>query len=186
MDKKCKYCKQIIDKKATVCPFCRKNQGIGCGTVFATIIILLIGLYVFVQCSGIADGYNEASENAQIASEAEQIPEADYKAQCKTVSYEEIARHKYGMSGEKLTFTGIIIQATSGRYRMNITQTDFGYVDDIIFDIDENILNKNILEGDKVTIWGESKGLYTYEAVLGNAVTVPRIQVAYIDNQGQN
>ena len=24
--KKCRYCKQLIDKKATVCPFCKRNQ----------------------------------------------------------------------------------------------------------------------------------------------------------------
>lgn len=27
--KKCKYCKQVIDKKASICPYCNRQQPIG-------------------------------------------------------------------------------------------------------------------------------------------------------------
>lgn len=43
--RKCKYCKQEIDKKATVCPHCQKKQGVGCLT--SIIVSIMVFLFVF-------------------------------------------------------------------------------------------------------------------------------------------
>lgn len=40
--KKCHYCKQLIDKKAKICPFCRRSQPNGCLTVVGIIILITI------------------------------------------------------------------------------------------------------------------------------------------------
>ena len=49
--KKCHYCKQVIDKKASICPYCKMKQPLGC---LAAIIILLVlaaimGIFLFLM-----------------------------------------------------------------------------------------------------------------------------------------
>ena len=183
--KVCKYCRSEIDSKAKICPRCQKKQGSGCGCAAAVLIgiVVLGGFMVFSgACSGFMQGYN----NAKVQQEAGQYSEVDYKAACRAVTYEDIARDKEGLKGEKVTFTGEIIQASSGTYRLNVTKTTYGYTDTILFTINESALNQKILEDDIVTIWGESAGMYTYKAVLGNEVTVPKIQAIYIEDFGKS
>lgn len=43
--RKCKYCKQEIDKNVTVCPHCQKKQGVGCLT--SAIVSIMVFLFVF-------------------------------------------------------------------------------------------------------------------------------------------
>ena len=43
--KKCRYCKQLIDKKAKICPYCRKRQGESCLSALV-FVILVIGFWV--------------------------------------------------------------------------------------------------------------------------------------------
>lgn len=175
--KLCKYCRSEIDKKARVCPHCQKKQGTGCGTLVLFCIIVAIGFSVAAVKLSESGGTSTSSSNV----ESEIILESEYRKTCKSVPYETIARAKDGLKGERLTFTGEIIQATSGKYRMNVTKGEYFYTDTIVFDINENKLSENILEGDIVTIWGESEGLYTYKSVLKTEVTVPRIEVAFIE-----
>ncbi len=179
--KKCKYCKTEIDDKAKICPHCRKKQSGGCGTVL--LVLLFIFLAFILLC--IIGGYHKASEDKKITNEAKQYTESEYKAACKAVSFEEIARDKEALKGEKVTFEGEVIQASSGLYRMNVTKTTYGYTDTIIIDIDENSLSEKILEDDIITIWGESTGQYTYKSVLGAEITVPRIRVIYVEDHGK-
>lgn len=47
-EKKCRYCKEIIDKKATVCPYCRKKQSEGCLSLFVTAFFIFGVLFFFV------------------------------------------------------------------------------------------------------------------------------------------
>ena len=44
--KKCAYCKQVIDKKASICPFCKRQQPIGCLTLLLAMVIVAILLFV--------------------------------------------------------------------------------------------------------------------------------------------
>lgn len=183
--KKCRYCREEIDKRATVCPHCQKKQGTGCGTILAALAIVAGGAFVLSRCNAIRDGYDKASEDASFSEEVSAESEEDYKASCTAITYEEIARDKEALSGSRVTFTGQVIQTADDLYRVNITKNDHGYTDTIVFDLDSDKLSENILEGDIVTIWGESKGFYSYEAVLGQKVTVPRVKAAYIRNDGQ-
>lgn len=179
----CPYCRSEIDKKAKICPRCQKKQGSGCGcATFAVIAAIALSIMVVKY----VEPDTNPSSNETVQSEAVQMSEADFKAACKALKYEEIARPKDCLKGEKVTFTGEIIQATSGTYRMNVTKGEYGLYDDtVLFTIDESTLSENILEDDIVTIWGESEGPYTYKAVLGNEITVPKIKVAYIENHGK-
>lgn len=46
---------------------------------------------------------------------------------------------------------------------------------------DSNIVSSRILENDKVTIYGISTGLYSYETVMGDTLTIPSVQVEKIE-----
>lgn len=50
----CKYCRQEIDKKATVCPHCQKKQSGGCLTLAAAgaLLLVLIGFLGMLMSSG--------------------------------------------------------------------------------------------------------------------------------------
>ena len=184
--KKCKYCKEEIDRKATVCPHCQKKQGAGClNTLVGIVLVLLIGGFLLSRCSSFQEGYKDAKENSKISSEASKYSEEDYKKACRAITYEEIARDKNALDGEKVTFTGEVVQVSDKIYRVDITKTDYGYTDTIAFDIDKDKLDKNILEGDIVTVWGESKGFYTYTSILNQEITLPLIRAIYIQNAGK-
>lgn len=182
--KYCRHCRSLIDRKAKVCPFCRKKQGESCGGTILFFLIFIIG-FVAVFDYLMKDPTDKKPDNSEIQVEAEQYSESDYKAACSQISYEEIARSKNGCEGRKLTFTGEVIQVSSELYRLNVTKTSYGYTDTIAFDINTSTLTQNILEGDVVTIWGESKGLYTYKSILNTEVTVPRIRAIYLENHGK-
>lgn len=184
--KLCRYCKEEIHHKATVCNHCEKKQGMTCGeTLVATVIIVFVMVFGLRACGGISKGYNEASKNAAVSSEASEMGEVEYKSACISVSYEEFARDKNALEGQKLTFTGEVIQVLDDTYRINITKDDFGYSDTIIFEIDSDKLSEKILEGDVVTIWGESRGFISYESTFNEIITVPHIRAVYIENNVQ-
>jgi RecJ-like exonuclease len=184
--KKCKYCKEEIDRKATVCPHCQKKQGAGClNTLVGIVLVLLIGGFLLSRCSSFQEGYKDAKENSKISSEASKYSEEDYKKACRTVTFEEIARDKNALKGEKVMFTGEVVQVMDDLFRVDITKTEYGYTDTIAFDIDTGKLSENILEGDIVTIWGESKGFYTYTSILNQEITIPRVRAVYIQNSGK-
>ena len=65
--------------------------------------------------------------------------------------------------------------------RINITKEDYGYYTDTIYAlyIPKDGEDK-ILEGDNITIWGTAQGDYSYTSVLGSKVTLPFINVNYI------
>ena len=181
--KLCKYCKEEIHHKATVCNHCGRKQGMTCGETFvATVIIIFVMVFGLKACGGISKGYNEASKNAAVSSAASEMGESEYKSVCKSVSYEEIARDKNALEGQMLTFTGEILQVQGDTYRIDISKDDYAA---IIFEIDSDKLSENILDGDIVTIWGESRGFISYESTWSGIITVPNIRAVYIDNKGQ-
>ena len=108
------------------------------------------------------------------------IDEENFKANCQTISYSDIARDSQGLKGQDFTFTGEVIQVSGNTYRMDVTLDEFGvYSDTIVFNYDTGDGNR-ILENDIVTIWGTSKGLLTYTSILGAEVTVPEIDAKYV------
>jgi hypothetical protein len=184
-NKLCKYCKSEIHVDAKICPICKKRQGFSKRTIILLLVIVLILVSIPVCCLGgifVYSNFISETSTARIYRDASKMSEEDYKAACKSVSYDEIARDDDALKGEKLTFKGEVIQAMNGTYRMNVTETTYGYTDTILFTADDSSLSGKVIEDDIVIIWGVSKGNYTYEALLGNKVTVPRIQVVYLEN----
>ncbi len=121
---------------------------------------------------GIADAVAEAAEN-----------EAKMKEYSSEYSYTQLARDPDSYIGQKMTFSGKVLQtgdAGSGlRYVRLAANSDSNSV--LFVTYEEDIVPYNILEDDIITIYGVSLGEYTYEAVLGNSITIPWINADIID-----
>lgn len=110
--------------------------------------------------------------------------EGDYKAQCQSIAYEELARNGDNHKGEKIKFTGKIIQVndiSGGKGAQMRIATKGNYDNVILLGYAYKEGQGRYLEGDKVTVYGECNGLYTYESVTGANITVPSCTAEYID-----
>ena len=97
----------------------------------------------------------------------ESVSEADYK----TVSYDDLLNDAAALKGEKVSFTGEVVQVKDELYRIAITQTPAGgYTDAII--IHGNV---DAAEGDIITVFGESEGFYNYKSALGADISTVKV-----------
>lgn len=124
--------------------------------------------------------------NEIVKEEEYSISKAEYKAQCATYSYNTIARNPDKYKGEYGKFYGKVIQvmeenlfgctsytlriALNGNYSSVILATYFAAPEE-----------DHILEDDYITIYGEIEGTKTYETVMGNDVTIPYVDIEYLD-----
>ena len=46
---------------------------------------------------------------------------------------------------------------------------------------DSSIVSSRVLDDDWITIYGVSKGLYTYQSTMGGKITIPLVLVERID-----
>ena len=124
--KKCKYCKSEIDKKAKICPVCKKKQG------KKAIKIVLLSLLVIFIIATVADRGNSSNDNPKKEKEFVNIGEkvtvnnVDYIVDEKKIQKEISAGNgflKYTADGEylliKLTITN------NSKSSININATDF-------------------------------------------------------------
>ena len=110
----------------------------------------------------------------------------DYIASCQTISYEELSRNPDKFKGAAFKFTGEVIQVTEPTFgntvtlRIDVTKTDYGfYTDTILATVDVPQGQDRILEGDIITLYGDCEGLYSYTAVLGQKISLPKIRIKY-------
>lgn len=116
--------------------------------------------------------------------------ESSFKAECKTYTFEELARNPENIKGQKVKLTGEVIQTSESSrnksvdLRINITKSEYGLYSDTIYAIYTLPDGADkILEDDIITIWGTAEGDYSYTSVLGSKVTLPKINVSYIEIQ---
>ena len=106
---------------------------------------------------------------------------------CREIDYETLSRNPDSYKGEYFTFTGEVIQVLENGnradLRLNVTKNDFYgnimYTDTIYVNAKLPESGDRILYQDMITIYGVCEGLYTYNAILGTTVSIPRISAAY-------
>lgn len=123
------------------------------------------------------------AEEARIKAEKE-AEEARLQAEYEKEKYntnitrDDMARDKDGLKGSYVTFYGRIAQVMNGsgytQYRMAVNDDSNQMV---LLEIEDSKLDSNILEGDYITIEGESVGNISYTTVLGSELTIPGIVV---------
>ena len=105
---------------------------------------------------------------------------AKYKADCKSRSYDDLARYPSKYIDKKIKFSGKVLQVMSGALRV-AKDDDYDHVIYVITTYADELPDGNILEDDHITVYGEGGGEETYETVLGASVTIPKIYAAYVE-----
>ena len=113
----------------------------------------------------------------------------DYKSNCQSLNYDEIARNPENYKYKNVTFTGEVIQVQEGFWDgvtllINVTKGEYGFYEDTIYcTYTYSEGEDKILEGDIIKIYGECQGDTSYLSVLGQKITVPKVEVKYVELQ---
>ena len=103
----------------------------------------------------------------------------EIKSSAKIISYDDLFRYNERYVGDIVYFRGDIVevQNTGGdNYVLRVATAQ--YYDDIIW-VDYE--GPRVLEDDNIDIWGTVKGLKSYEAVLGQTISIPEIVSISLD-----
>jgi len=97
------------------------------------------------------------------------------------VSYDDLMRNADAYSGTNLQFTGEVVQvltASDGSFDLRVAVTNKTYIwTDVVY---VHYTGQRVLENDIISFKGSFDGLYTYTAVLGQSITVPKVTAAYV------
>lgn len=198
----CKHCGKEISDDSAFCSACGKaTTEIGqvtrqnlenkqlkrkCTTYSKLLTWLFIIAFILVSCTAVFSG------NSDEVPEQPTISEAEFKGSCREISYNELARNPDNFKGNRFKFTGKVIQAISNNtvwnLRINVTPIysfdgeSINYYEDTIYAImpmSED--GTRILEGDIITIYGTCSGLFQYNSVLGNEISLPGMEAFYFE-----
>ena len=121
----------------------------------------------------------EKQEAERIAAEqkAEEERKAEEAKGYETgITFKQLSRNPDDYKGKKVKFTGYVLQIMEGTSENQMRVATSGHYDDVIYvAYDPDDLDFRLLDDDNVVIYGVSIGLYSYETVLGDTVTLPAI-----------
>lgn len=178
--KECPKCGEKILKVAKKCKHCGSRiQGTSALTVVVAFIFLIVIVLSFSSMvknieKDIDDGLEKVigtNNNSFKHTDIEKL-----KVEAKDFEYDDLARFPEKYQDKYLHFTGEVIQKTDNILRINVTKGKYNSWDDTVYVILKD--NKvRILEDDIVEMWGIADGQQSYIAVLGNKITIPKINV---------
>ncbi len=173
---------------------------------FVNIINFIIGMYMGLmeeyEGSSLYDTYSEYNYDNQyeyaygdiyeddMSLQESNIVEKVYKKSCNKVTYEELVENPDLYNELPVLLTGKVIQIVydgdNTLYRICITRDGSEWKNPIVAEYAleyelEYQTDFCVLEGDIVTLWGDSAGLISYESKDGSTITVPGITVMYMD-----
>lgn len=117
----------------------------------------------------------------EVADSGENISEEEYKYLCETLDYEDILRNPDNNNGKYCKVEGTAEQIVEGWFgSFTIYVTDYnGNRWGCVYSYKDG--ESRILEGDSVVLYGKCKGTDTAETLLGEQVTLPRVDIEYIN-----
>ena len=141
-----------------------KKMALGC----CIGIIIIFGLVVLL--GGNSNHNTHADDN---------MSEADFKSNCTAIDYDVLNKNANNHTGEKLKFTGKIIQIQEDNNGGKIRLATDGSYSNVVY-VEYKGTN-NFVENDQVTVYGYCDGAYTYTSTIGAQITLPKIDAKYID-----
>lgn len=127
----------------------------------------------------------EESINAEIEAELKKAEEEknDPSTYNTGITYDNLARNPEKYEGEKITFSGTVLQVMEddgfSHYRIAV---DDNYDTVLYVEVDHELLDSRILEDDYITIYGESIGTVSYESTNSGTITIPAAIVNIVQN----
>lgn len=145
-------------------------------TVIPLVFCLLIfGLYVAPK----------SNRSIQPTNSQNIVAMEQYKASCKLVDYDTLARTTEVYVGQRIVLDGKVTQVkegSSGYINIDITKVSTGIWKDTVWVNYKRPADTNrILDGDVVRVWGSVKGRKTYTSALSQSITLPEIDAKYVD-----
>ena len=152
------------------------------GICFIVVIFATVSL-IGVLLSGVDNTSNSVGNSPPTATPIPTVTIGDIKNSASPISYDELMRNSDDYVGDIVYKRGEILQASERRtdkyvLRVATKRSEYGYYEDIIWVEYEG---DRLLEGDIIDVWGESKGIETYSALLGNQVTIPKIDSVHVE-----
>lgn len=134
-----------------------------------------------IEAESIAEKEKKEKEESLAAEKA--AAEAKEKLGYDTgITYDQLARNPENYKGEKIKFTGKVLQVMESDYKVEIRlATSKGYNDVIYCTYSPNIVSSRVLEDDRITVYGTSSGTITYQSTLGGKITIPGMHVDKIE-----
>ena len=98
------------------------------------------------------------------------------------ITYEQLARTPDKYKDEKVKFTGEVIQVVEDDSMITLRlAVNSDYDNILLLAYEPSIVSSRVLEGDTITIYGVSNGVYTYQSTMGGNITIPLVIVQKID-----
>ena len=177
----CPYCDSKVPNNAWKCWHCKNRLPVKASSLVSAVIASFLCIFVLLLCI--------PSASSGTSSSAPAMSRSEYVSQCRTISYEKLARNPDSYKGDYFKFTGEVVQVLQQgnkvQLRVNVTPEtlyDTTYYSDTIYVVaslqDDG---DRILEQDIITLYGVCDGLYTYKTVLGSSMSIPKISAAYWD-----
>lgn len=95
------------------------------------------------------------------------------------IAYDDLFRYAETHEGKTVLYRGKVVQVMEKdgdfQLRANVTKNDYGWEDTVFLRYSDAPVR--ILEDDIIAFVGRMNGTITYEAVMGNEVTIPDITV---------
>ena len=124
------------------------------------------------------------SATREIDNAVSSLKEAFNPDNYQSIAYAEVARNPDSFTGERLVFSGKVLQVVEGSSEINLRiATDGGYDDVIFVGYDKNLLDFRVLEDDTVTVYGTCIGLYSYKSTMGATISLPGMYCEAVELQ---
>ena len=123
--------------------------------------------------------YSTTAEDVTESFERQTYSDSDYKT---GITFDNISRNPKDYEGKLVYFTGEVVQLMEGDDENQIRlAVDGDYDKVILIGYDPEITTSRILEDDNIEIYGTSVGIFQYESVLGQTISIPAVYVDKIN-----
>lgn len=140
------------------------------------------------KCNILQEKYDELYSNYEVLVEfynEHYVPEPeepenldDYR---KDVTFDDLSRKPNDYKGEYVCYTGEVVQLLEKESENNLRIAIDGDYNKIIYvGYFPSTINERVLEGDKITIYGQYLGIIQYDSVM-TTVSIPGIWVEHIE-----
>lgn len=102
-----------------------------------------------------------------------------YKEHCSSIDYKKLARNPGKYEGRRVKFSGRVLQVIEGSKSTTLRVATKGRWDNVVYVTIYGTPKSRILEYDKISLWGEYTGVYTYKTIFGASVTIPSMTAKY-------
>ena len=140
-----------------------------CSALAATVLLLALGSALMACESQESPASNSASSTAEPTATFGELKSAAVQ-----LTYDDLFRNNEEHVGKTVWYVGEIIQAIEGgeneyQLRVNITKGQYSWDDTVLL----KYSGPRLLEDDIIEFVARVNGLVTYEAIMGNKITIP-------------